>query len=139
MNLKNLFTINAVIALVYGILELFMPGATINLLSEGAEATPVLKITVSVIGSYLLGIAVLSWFMREAQLSFGRRAALFALTVASLASGVVQIMGIMNGAINQMNWIGAIISLALFAAFGFYANKEHKMIIEREAKEKVSA
>lgn len=139
MNLKNLFTASAILSLIYGVFELFMPGAAVSTFSDNAELTPLLSTTVRFIGGSLIGIAILSWFMRDASVSFGRRAGLFALATSNLIFGVIQVMGIMDGTLNATNWVGAILSLALCAGFAYYANKEHTMIVEREAKEKVKA
>lgn len=139
LNLKTIFTVHAVIFLVYGIMDLFATEAAIGAFADGVEATPVIKLLVRMTGATFLSLAALTWFMREANLSYGRRAGLFSLAIGLIIAAVLQIIGIMDGVINNMNWIGVVISAAFGAAYIYYGNKEHTQIVERDAREKVKA
>lgn len=139
MNLKNIFTVHAVILLIYGVMDLFLTKNALSMFAEGVQASPTLILTVRMMGATFLSLAVLTWFMRDAHVSHGRRAGLFSLAVGLIIASILQIMAITDGTINNMNWIGVLISTAFGVAYAYYGNKEHKMIIEREAKERAKA
>ena len=139
MTLKNIFTVHAVILLIYGIMDLFLTQNALSMFAEGVQASPTLILTVRMMGATFLSLAVLTWFMRDAHLSHGRRAGLFCLAVGLIIASILQVMAIMDGTISNMNWIGVLISTAFGVAYAYYGNKEHKMIIEKEAKERAKA
>lgn len=139
LNLKTIFTIHSVIFLIYGIMDLFATEAAIGAFAEGVEATPIIKLLVRMAGATFISLAALTWFMRDANLSYGRRAGLFSLAIGLIIAAILQILGIMDGVINDMNWIGVAISTAFGAAYMYYANKEHTQIVERDARERVKA
>lgn len=139
LSLKTILTAHAVVFLIYGIMDLFVTEAAIAAFSDGVDASPISKLLVRMTGATFLSLAVLTWFMRDANLSYGRRAGLFSLAIGSLIASVLQIMAIMDGTINDMNWLGVVVSTAFGLAYVYYGNKEHTQIIERDAKEKVKA
>ncbi|MEL6255206.1 MAG: hypothetical protein AAFR87_24570 [Bacteroidota bacterium] len=139
MNLKNIFTLHAVILLIYGIMDLFLTQNALAMFAEGVQASPTMILTIRMMGATFLSLAVLTWFMRDAHVSHGRRAGLFCLAVGLIIASILQIMAITDGTINSMNWIGVLISTAFGVAYAYFGNKEHKMIMEREAKERAKA
>lgn len=139
LNLKTIFTIHAVIFLIYGLMDVFATETALSAFAEGVSPSPGVKLLLRMVGVTFLSMAALTWFMRDAQLSYGRRAALFALAIGLIGASILQVMGIMDGTIDDMNWLGVSISTAFGIAYIYYGNKEHTQIIERDAKEKAKA
>lgn len=139
LKLKTIFTIHAVILLIYGLMDLFAAESALSMFGEGTVASAAMILMIRMMGATFLSLAVLTWFMRDAHLSRGRRAGLFALAVGNIIAAVLQIMAITAGTVNEMNWVGVLISTSFGLAYAFYGNTEHKMLTEKEAKDKVKA
>ena len=139
LSLKTIFTIHAVILLIYGLMDLFAAESALSMFVEGIAASAPMTLMIRMMGATFLSLAVLTWFMRYAHLYRGRRAGLFALALGNIIASILQIMAITANTINEMNWIGVLISSAFGLAYAYYGNKEHKMLTEKEAKDKVKA
>ncbi|MEM6802512.1 MAG: hypothetical protein AAF696_13975 [Bacteroidota bacterium] len=139
LTLKSIFTIHAVILLIYGLMDLFAAESALSMFGEGTAANAPMLLMIRMMGATFLSLAVLTWFMRDAHLSRGRRAGLFALAVGNVIAAFLQIMAITAGTINEMNWVGVLVSASFALAYIFYGNKEHKMLTEKEARDKVKA
>lgn len=130
---------HTVIFLLYGIMDTFMPATAIANFGGQFESNASTHLLLRMIGTTFLAFAVLTWFMRDASPSYGRRAGIFCLAAGLVMATAIQIIAIMEGTLNQMNWIGVAISGLFGAAYIYYANLEHKHVTEREAKQKVKA
>lgn len=134
ISLKTIFTIHAVIFLVYGIMDLFIAESALTSFADDVVPTPALIFWVHAVGATFISLAVLAWFMRDAELSYGRRAGLFSLAVGAILSTGLQILGIMEGILNNMNWIGVLLTTLFAIAYVYYGSKEHTQIMERNAR-----
>ncbi len=118
MSLKLVFTINAILSLVFGLGFLFAPEMV---LSQYA-------VTVGVGGAWMtrffgatvLGWGVLVWFMRDAGSSDAREAVLTGLFVAMLAGLIVAVMAQVEGVANVLGWSTVVLYAFFAAAYGYH-------------------
>jgi hypothetical protein len=118
MNLKNLFLINAIIALFFGVVFVLLPQDT--LAQYGVKMLPKAGILVArLFGSALLGLAIISWFAR----SFTRdvqQDIILGLFVLSGVGFVVTLLAQLDGVVNSLGWTTVVIYLLLALGFGYF-------------------
>lgn len=118
MNLRNLFLINAVIALFFGVVFVLLPEDTLS--QYGVKMVPKGAILVArLFGSALLGLAIISWFAR----SFARDAqqnVILGLFVLAGVGFVVSLLAQLDGAVNELGWSTVVIYLLLALGFGYF-------------------
>jgi hypothetical protein len=118
MNLKNLFLVNAVIALFFGVVFVLFPADT--LAQYGVKMLPKAGILVArLFGSALLGLAIISWFSR----SFARdvqQDIMLGLFVVSGVGFVIALLAQLDGVVNSLGWTTVAIYLLLALGFGYF-------------------
>ena len=118
MKLSILFTINAIVAVVFG-LALVLVAATFMSL-YGITLSPGGLIIARLFGAALLGYAVLTWFARDAKDSDARRAIVLALFIGDVVGFIVALLGQLSGAVNTLGWSTVAIYLLLALGFGYF-------------------
>jgi len=118
MKLETLLVINAVVAVVFGIAFVIVPGLVIPL--YGAEATAPVKYTGQLFGAALVGFAVLAWAARKAAESEARRAIVLAFAVSFVVGLVVSLIGQLRGVVNALGWSTVIIYLFFTLGYGYF-------------------
>jgi hypothetical protein len=118
MNLKNLFMVNALVALIFGLAFVLVPAQTTALydvdLTEGG------KFIGQLFGAELIGYAVLSWLAKDAKPSAERQAILLALFVGDVLGFVASLLAQLAGLANALGWSTVAIYLLLALAFGYF-------------------
>jgi hypothetical protein len=118
MKLGVLFTVNAVIAAVFGCGFIVVP---VQLLAVyGVGLTPGTVVVSRLFGAALFGYGVLSWQARAAAPSDALRAIVLSIFVADGIGFFASLLGALSGAVNAMGWSTVVIYGALGAAFGFF-------------------
>lgn len=118
MKLKTLLIINAVVAAVFGVAFLLVPGQVSS--QYGIEATAAMKYMGQLLGAAFVGFAVLTWSARNAEDSTARRAIVLALFIGDAAGFVVALVGQLNDVVNAMGWSTVAIYLLLALGFGYF-------------------
>jgi len=117
MNLPAIFTFNAVVALIFGVVFVFIPGQTAELydltLSEGGILIGRL------FGAALIVFAVLTWRVRHAQPSAERHAIVLSLFIGDVIGFVASLLAQLAGVSNALGWSTVAIYLILALAFGY--------------------
>lgn len=118
MNLKNLFLINAIIALFFGVVFVLFPADT--LAQYGVKMVPKGAILVArLFGSALLGLAIVSWFTRSFARDAQQNIALGLFVVAGVGF-VVSLLAQLDAAVNDLGWSTVAIYLLLALGFGYF-------------------
>jgi len=120
MKLTQLFIINAIIALVYALGELFVPQTVGSIYGFGETATPELMLTARYFGWGLLAVGLICALAANTPPSEARQAVVKALFFAQIVGVVVSLLGIFNGVFNAMGWSAVIIYLFLAAGYGYF-------------------
>ncbi|MGZ6142500.1 MAG: hypothetical protein ACXWLM_04135 [Myxococcales bacterium] len=114
MKIGTLFSVNAVIAGVFGIAFTLAPAQT--LAPYGVELPFAGLLVARLFGAALVGFGIISWLLRAADAS-AQRAAAIALTVADALGFLISLWGVLAGAINALGWSTVAIYGLLAAGF----------------------
>ena len=115
MTLGNLFVVNAVISLVFGVAAVLAPALLMS--SFGATLSPAGILVARLLGATFLGIGVLTWFARNAADSEARQAIVLGLFVENAIGFVVALLGQFALPGNPFSWL--IVALYLLFALGY--------------------
>ncbi len=118
MKLSTLMRINAVVAAVFGIAFVLVPGQVLSL--YGPDTTAALKYTGQLFGAALVSFAVLTWSARNAENSEARRAIVLALFVGDAVGFVLALIGQLGNVVNSLGWSTVAIYLLLAVGFGYF-------------------
>jgi hypothetical protein len=118
MKLSTLMVVNALVAAVFGVGFIVVPGQITS--AYGPEITPQLEYVTRLFGAALLAFAVLTWTARNAPDSDTRRAILLALFVGDGIGFIVSLMGQLGGVMNALGWSTVVIYLLLALGFGYF-------------------
>jgi hypothetical protein len=118
MKLSTLMVVNALIAAVFGVAFVVVPGQLMSL--YGPEVTPQLVYVARLFGAALLAFAVLTWTAKDAPDSDTRRAILLALFVGDGIGFVVALLGQLGAVMNALGWSTVVIYLLLAVGFGYF-------------------
>ncbi len=119
MNLKNLFMINTVIALLFGLAFVLIPATALGW--YGIDLLPKAGILMSrLFGSALLGIAILTWLVRSQGASEARTAIITGLLLHDALGFIVGLLAQLDGVANQLGWSTVIIYLLLALGYGYF-------------------
>jgi len=111
MNLKTFMLVNTVIAGAFGLAFVIVPGDVVA--HYGITADAGLRYVGQLFGACLVGIAVLTWFAKDAPESEARTAIVRALFVTDGLGFVVALMVQLNGVVNALGWSTVAIYLGL--------------------------
>lgn len=119
MNLKNLFLINSILALIFGLGFLIIPADVFK--QYGVLMMPKAGIGIArLYGASLIGISILSWFAKDLKPGDGRRAIASALFIMDAISVIVSLMNRLNGVTNNLGWANVVMFGLLAAGFGYF-------------------
>ena len=118
MKLANLFVVNAVIAGLFGLALVLVPGQF--LAQYGLAIDAGFGLVAQLFGAALIGYALLTWGARTAGDSEARRAIVFALFIADGVGFVVALMAQLKGLVNAVGWSTVAIYLLLTIGFAYF-------------------
>ena len=118
MNLSYLMTINAIVAAVFGIAFVIVPGPTLAFYGVSADAP--FRLVAQLFGAALVGFAVLTWSARKATASDARKAIVVALFVSDGLGFIISVIGQLQGIPNALGWLNVVIYLLLALGFGYF-------------------
>jgi len=118
MKLGTLMTINTIVAAVFGIAFVVVPGQVHSLygVAVGAEINYVGQL----FGAALIAFAVLTWTARNATASDARKAIILALFIGDFIGFVVSLIGQLGNVVNALGWLTVAIYLLLALGFGYF-------------------
>ena len=117
MKLSALMIINAIVAVVFGLGFLIVPG--LLMAHYGIMADASLEYVGQLFGAALLAFGVLTWSARNAADSDARQAILLALFVGDGIGFIVALIGQLGGVVNAVGWSTVVIYLLLALGFGY--------------------
>jgi hypothetical protein len=118
MNIRNLFTVNAIVAGLFGLAFVLVPGPLTEL--YGIELHDGGLYVGRLLGAAFLMFAVLTWQSRDAQDSTARQAIILALLVGFVVGFVVSLVGQINNIANALGWTTVAIYLLFSVAYGYF-------------------
>jgi hypothetical protein len=118
MKLSNLFTINAIVALVYGISFVLVPTTVLSL--YGVTQGPGERLMGQYFGVALIAIGLLTWFARNVTDSDAQRAVILALLISFVIGVIVSILGTVSGVMNAVGWSAVVIYLLFSLGYAYF-------------------
>jgi hypothetical protein len=117
MNLRNLFRVIAVLLMLGGLAWLVAPqaGTTVG------DLDPYGLYIVQQLGASTIALAVLFFLVSGMAPSPARQAAVTAVIVQQLLSGIVNLLAVLGGIIpSGAGWLGAVLNIVFALAFGYF-------------------
>ena len=118
MKLSNLLTINAIVALVYGISFVLVPTTVLSLygMTQGTSEA----LAGQFFGVALISIGLLTWFARNVADSEAQRAIILALLISDVIGVIVAVLGTVNGVMSAVGWSAVGIYLLLALGYAYF-------------------
>jgi hypothetical protein len=113
MKLAVLFTVNAILAVAFGIALALVPAELLALYGITLTAGPLAVIRL--LGAAFIGLGVLSWLVRTAAPSEALRAIVVAQFIHNALAFLLSAYGVLSGATNALGW-STVAIYGLFAA-----------------------
>ena len=120
MKLKHLFIINAIIALVYAVGELFIPATVASIYGLKDTANPELLLTARYFGWGLLAVGLICALAVNTPASEAKQAIVKALFIAHTVGFIISLMGTISGVFSAMGWSAVGLYLLMAAGFGYF-------------------
>jgi len=118
MKLKTLLLFSTVVAGVFGLAFVFVPGQVGG--TYGMTGDAGLRYMGQLFGACLVGIAVLSWFAKDTPESEARKAILPSLFVFNVVALVVALVAQFNGVTNAVGWSSVAIFLLFALGYAYF-------------------
>ena len=118
MKLGTLFIVNAVVALVFGIAFVLLPGTLAGI--YGVTPGPAVNLLGQFFGATLIAIGLLCWLVRNVSEGPAVKGAILALLVGDVIGLIVSLMGTLAGTMNAVGWSSVIIYLLLSLGLAYF-------------------
>jgi hypothetical protein len=119
MKLSILMALNAIVAGVFGIAFVLLPGQVLSWYGVTADAQ--LTYVARLFGAALITFALITWMARDAADSDARRAIVMGLAAGDIVGFVIALMAQLGGVVNSLGWSTVAIYLLLGLGFGSFA------------------
>lgn len=118
MNLRTMFTINAIVAVLIGLALLLIPGSYTELYDVQLDDAGLFM--ARLLGSVFLMTAIVAWQSRFAEDSLARQAIVQGYFAGFALSFVVSLVGQLNGIANALGWTTVAINLLFALAYAYF-------------------
>ncbi len=118
MKLSTLFTINAIIAAVFGIIFVLIPATMLSI--YGATFSPAGVVLARLLGAEFLSYSVLTWFARNLKETETQRIIILACMVGFGIGFIIALMGQLEGVFNLLGWSNVIVYLLFTLGYGYF-------------------
>ena len=115
MKLSNLFVLNAIVALLFGLGFVLMPEQVVDLYDVTLDDAGIY--IANIFGAALLGFATMSWIARNSGASDARKGLMWGLFVEHVVGFVFSLMAQTAGLMNAMGW--SIVAIYGILALGY--------------------
>jgi hypothetical protein len=117
MKASYVFTLNAVLGLIFGLAFVLVPEQTVAL--YGVDLNAAGLYIARLLGGAFLSYALLTWTVRYAVDSRERRAIVLALLVANAIGLVASLLAQLSGIANALGWSTVVIYLIFVLGYGY--------------------
>ena len=118
MKLSSFLVLNAVIALVYGIGAVLVPGTVLTM--YGMTPNPGMLLIGQFFGVALIGIGLVTWLARNVVDSAAQRAIILGLLISDVVGVIVALLGTLSGVMNAVGWSSVVIYLVLTLGYAYF-------------------
>jgi hypothetical protein len=118
MKTSTLFIINFVVALVFGLAFVLIPGSLLSL--YGVALSDAGLFVSRLLGAAFIGFAIISWMFRFTSESGELRAILLTFFVSDIIGFIISLIYQLQGVANALGWSTVAIYLLLGLGFGYF-------------------
>jgi hypothetical protein len=118
MKFSNFMILNTVIALVFGIAFVVVPGTVLGI--YGMNPGPDANLAAQYFGTALIAIGLLCWFARNLSDAAAKGAIVLALLISNVIGLIVSIIGTLGGVMNAVGWSAVVIYLVLALGYAYF-------------------
>lgn len=118
MKLSTLFTVHAIVALLFGLGFVFAPAAI--LAPYGITTNEAGIVIARLLGAAFLGFSVIAWSARNTEESGARRAIVLGFFLGFAVSSAASLFGQLSGVGNALGWSTVGIYLLLALGYGYF-------------------
>lgn len=118
MTLRTLFTITAIVAVLFGLALALVPNPTIT--SFGVEVNDTALYTARLLGAAFLGNGILAWLVRDSPGSSDLRSIVLAFFITNLLGFVISLITKLQVASNALGWVTVVIYGLFALGFGYF-------------------
>jgi hypothetical protein len=118
MKLKTLFTIYALVGIIFGLAFLLVPDQAISSYGESL-GDPGRNVT-RYLGATFIGLSILAWTVRNETKGQGLWSIVLGFFVASAIGLVVSIFDVMDAEGNVLDWLTVVLYLFYTISFGYH-------------------
>ncbi len=118
MNVKILFTLTAIVTLLFGLGFTFLPAPLTEL--YGAKLTTGGIYVGQLFGSVLIGLAIIAWYARNAGRSIFLNAVLLAFFITDLLGFLLSLWARLGGVVNELGWSSVVLYGLFTIGFGYF-------------------
>jgi uncharacterized membrane protein YfcA len=111
MTVKLYLTITSVLAVLYGLGFVLIPGSMVAL--YGGPMEPHVTLNVQFFGSALLALGVISWFAKDFRDWDAMRGFLIGIVFSNVVGGLLSIWATITGVLNGFGWSSVIVYVLL--------------------------
>lgn len=129
MNLSTFLLISALVAFLFGIGFVLLPGVMFSI--YGIAASPASYLGFRLFGSALIAIGLLTWFLRDSTNWEGVRALLLSVAIGNAIGLLLVFFATINGTLSAMGWTAVLIYLLLLTGEGYFLSRRPASTPER--------
>ncbi len=129
LNLNMFLLISAVIALIFGIGFVLLPGVMFSI--YGIAGSPASYLGFRLFGSVLIGIGLLTWLLKDGTNWDAVRALLLSVAVGNVVGLLLVFFATINGTLGAMGWSAVLIYLLLLAGEGYFISRGPEATLTR--------
>jgi hypothetical protein len=118
MKLSSLFTLNAIIALAFGIGFVLLPATALTI--YGIDPNSSINLMGQFFGVELIAVGLLCWFVKGDSDTAVIPKIILALLIADIAGLIVSLTGTLSGVFNALGWSAVLIYLVLVAGYAYF-------------------
>jgi hypothetical protein len=122
MNVKSLFVVHSIIALVFGLVFVLVPTQVAAI--YGVTVTAGGAFIGRLFGSSLLTFAVVLWLARNSQDSAARRALVLGFFITFIIATIVAAQGVLADVVNALGWSTVALYAVLTLCYGYLAMRQ---------------
>ena len=118
MNLKNVYTVSAVIGVLFGLVLVLFPAGFFSM--YGPDTNDALIFTGRLLGAAYIGYAVIAWQVRSASDPDAGKTVLPGFFISYAIGFVSSLFAQINGVVNTLGWSTVVIMLLFTLGFGYF-------------------
>jgi hypothetical protein len=118
MRLSSLLIFNAIVATIFGLTAVLLPGllySTYGLTSDAGA-----QLVAQFFGAALIGDVVISWSLRNVEPGPTRQAVTLALFAQAAIGVLISLIAQFSGVLNTFGWVNVLLTGIFAVGFGYY-------------------